>query len=166
LVSRSDISVLGRIALSSSELANKHGLYLGRRSGRIHAAIYRRTGGRLGGHVPGMPAARILVLDHTGAKSGVRRSSPLMYHEEGGVLAVVASKGGQRTNPAWFHNLMANPDTTIQIGALTRPVHARVATDEERARLWPRFVEFYPGYDLFERISPGRRIPIVMLEPR
>ena len=69
-MSRSGISVLGRIALSSSEFANKHGLYLGRRSGRIHAAIYRRTGGRLGGHVPGMPAARILVLDHTGAKSG------------------------------------------------------------------------------------------------
>jgi deazaflavin-dependent oxidoreductase (nitroreductase family) len=113
-----------------------------------------------------MPAARILVLDHTGAKSGVRRSSPLMYHEEGGVLAVVASKGGQPTNPAWFHNLMANPDTTIQIEALTRQVRARVATDEERAGLWPRFVDFYPGYDLFERISHGRRLPIVMLEPR
>jgi F420H(2)-dependent quinone reductase len=166
LVSRSGISVLGRIALSISELANKHGLYLGRRSGRIHAAIYRRTGGRLGRHVPGMPAARILVLDHTGAKSGVRRSSPLMYHEEGGVLAVVASKGGQPTNPAWFHNLMASPDTTIQIGAVTRPVRARLATDEERVRLWPRFVEFYPGYDLFERISHRRRIPIVILEPR
>jgi deazaflavin-dependent oxidoreductase (nitroreductase family) len=166
LVSRSGISLLGRIALSISELANKHGLYLGRRSGRIHTAIYRRTGGRLGGHVPGMPAARILVLDHTGAKSGVRRSSPLMYHEEGGVLAVVASKGGQPTNPAWFHNLMASPDTTIQIGAVTRPVRARLATDEERVRLWPRFVEFYPGYDLFERISHRRRIPIVILEPR
>ena len=89
-----------------------------------------------------------------------------MYHEEDGVLAVVASKAGQPTNPAWFHNLMANPDTTIQIGALTRPVRARVATDEERARLWPRFVELYPGYDLFERISHGRRIPIVLLEPR
>jgi F420H(2)-dependent quinone reductase len=95
----------------------------------------RSTGARAGGSAgtfPGVPAARILVLDHTGAKSGVRRSSP----------------------------------PTIQIGALTRPVHARVATDEERARLWPRFVEFYPGYDLFARISPGRRVPIVMLEPR
>jgi F420H(2)-dependent quinone reductase len=75
-------------------------------------------------------SARILVLDHTGAKSGVRRSSPLMYHEEGGVLAVVALKGGQAANPAWFHNLMASPDTTIQIGASTSPVRARVATDE------------------------------------
>ena len=165
-MSRSGISVLGRIALSISELANKHGLYLGRRSGRIHAAIYRRTGGRLGGHVPGMPAARILVLDHTGAKSGMRRSSPLMYHEEDGVLAVVASKGGQPTNPAWFHNLMASPDTTIQIGAVTRPVRARLATDEERVRLWPRFVEFYPGLRPLRANLIPPRIPIVILKPR
>jgi deazaflavin-dependent oxidoreductase (nitroreductase family) len=68
-----------------------------------------------------------------------------MYHEDGSVVAVVASKGGQPTHPAWFHNLKANPDTTIQIGPTVRNVRARVATAEERDRLWPKFVAFYPG---------------------
>ena len=74
-----------------------------------------------------------------------------MFHEDGAVVAVVASKAGQPTNPAWFHNLTTHPDTTIQIGAAVRTVHARVATDEERERLWPKFVAFYPGYEFFQR---------------
>jgi F420H(2)-dependent quinone reductase len=110
--------------------------------------------------------AVILLLDHTGAKSGRRRTSPLTYHADGGVVAVVASKGGQPTNPAWFHNLKANPDTTIQIGSVIRDVRARVATDEERDRLWPKFCEFYPGYDFFQHNAQGRKIPIVVLDPR
>jgi len=158
--------LLGRIAASSSQFANKHGLYLGRRSTRIHVALYRRTGGKLGGHLPGWPAARILLLDHTGAKSGLRRTSPLMYHEDGDIVVVTASKGGQPTHPAWFHNLKANPDSTIQIGSEIRDVRARVATDEERERLWPKFVAFYPGYDFLQRNAKGRKIPIVILDPR
>ncbi len=105
-------------------------------------------------------------MDHTGAKSGVRRTSPLMYHEEGDIVAVAASKAGQPTHPAWFHNLKANPDRTIQIGSSVRKVRARVASDEERDRLWPEFVAFYPGYDWFQRNATGRKIPIVILEPR
>jgi F420H(2)-dependent quinone reductase len=158
--------LLARIVASSSQVANKHGLYLGRRSTKIHAALYRRTGGRLGGHLPGWPSARILLLDHTGARSGVRRTSPLMYHEDGDIVAVVASKGGQPTHPAWFHNVRANPDTTIRIGSVIRDVRARIATDEERDRLWPKFVAFYPGYDFFQRNANGRKIPIVILDPR
>jgi deazaflavin-dependent oxidoreductase (nitroreductase family) len=164
--SKSDVSLLGRIAMSSSQLANKHGLYIGPRSARIHVAVYRRTGGKLGGHLPGLPTARVLLLDHTGARSGVRRTSPVMYHEEGDVLAVVASKAGRPTNPAWFHNLRANPETTIQIGSEMRDVRARVATDEERDRLWPKFVAFYPGYNFFQSLAKGRKIPVVILEPR
>ena len=162
----SGIPLLARIAASTSQVANKHGLYLGRRSTKIHVALYRRTGGKLGGHLPGWPSARILLLDHTGARSGVRRTSPLMYHEEGDVVAVTASKGGQPTHPAWFHNVQANSDTTIQIGSVIRDVRARVATDEERNRLWPKFVAFYPGYDFFQRLAKGRKIPIVILDPR
>jgi deazaflavin-dependent oxidoreductase (nitroreductase family) len=157
---------LGRIVASVSEFANKHGFYLGRRSTKIHAALYRRTGGRLGGHLPGWPRARILLLDHTGARSGVRRTSPVMYHEEGELVAVMASKGGQPTHPAWFHNLKAHPDTSIQIGPVTRAVRARVASDDERGRLWPAFCAFYPGYDFFQHNAGGRKIPIVILEPR
>jgi F420H(2)-dependent quinone reductase len=164
--SSSRVSLLGRIAASGSQFANKHGVYLGRRSTKIHVALYRRTGGKLGGHLPGWPSAGILLLDHTGAKSGMRRTSPLMYHVEGDVVAVMASKGGQPTHPAWFHNLTANPDTTIQIGSAIREVRARVATDEERDRLWPKFLEVYPGYDFLQRIAKGRKIPIVILDPR
>lgn len=155
-----------RLVASSSQFANKHGLYLGPRSTKIHVAIYRWSGGKVGGHFPGLPHARILLLDHTGAKSGTRRTSPVMYHEDGNVIAVAASKAGQPTNPAWFHNLIANPDTTIQLGAVVRNVHARVAADEERDRLWQEFIERYPGYDFFQQHAKGRKIPIVLLEPR
>lgn len=160
------MSSFARVAASSSQFANKRGLYLGRRSTKIHVALYRRFGGRIGGHFPGLPEARILLMDHTGAKSGVRRTSPLMYYQEGNLVAVAASKAGQPTNPAWFHNLKANPDTTIQIGSVVHSVRARVATDEERDRLWPRFVAFYPGYDFYERNAKDRKIPIVILDPR
>ncbi len=157
---------LGRFTAGISQFANRRGIYLGRRSTKIHVALYRRTGGRIGGHLPGWNQARILLLDHTGAKTGTRRTSPLMYHEDDVTVAVVASKGGQPTHPAWFHNLKANPDTTIQIGSVVRTVRARVATDEERDRLWPKFVAFYPGYDFFQSHAKSRKIPIVILDPR
>jgi deazaflavin-dependent oxidoreductase (nitroreductase family) len=146
--------------------ANRRGIYFGPRSTKFHVALYRRSRGRLAGHFPGVPAARILLLDHTGAKSGIRRTSPLMYHREGDVIAVIASKAGQPTHPAWFHNLTANPDTAVQLGSEVRNVRARVASDDERARLWPEFVGFFPGYQAYERMAKGRELPIVILEPR
>jgi deazaflavin-dependent oxidoreductase (nitroreductase family) len=159
---------LGRFTAATSQFANKRGVYLGRRSGKIHAALYRRTGGRMGGHLPGWPEARIVLVDHIGAKSGAERKSPLMYHDDGDVIAVVASKAGEPTHPAWFHNLMANPETTIQIGSEVREVRARVATDKEHDRLWPEFLAFYPGYEFFQNRAKasGRTIHIVILEPR
>ncbi|WP_228540070.1 nitroreductase family deazaflavin-dependent oxidoreductase [Nocardia sp. XZ_19_385] len=163
---RSRPSLLARLAMSSSQFANKHGVYLGRRSTKWHVAGYRRSNGRIGGHLPGWPPARILLLDHIGAKSGIQRTSPLMYHDEGEFVAVVASKGGQPTHPAWFHNLKAHPDTTIQIGSEVRRVRARVATDAERHSLWLKCLAFYPGYEFFQRNAGSRKIPIVILEPR
>jgi F420H(2)-dependent quinone reductase len=158
--------LLARLATSISQFANERGIYLGRRSTKIHVGLYRLSRGKIGGHLPGWPAARILLLDHTGARTGVRRTSPLMYHQDGDVVAVVASKAGQPTHPAWFHNLKANPDTTIQVGAAVHNVRARVATDEERERLWPKFVGFYPGYDFYQQNAKNRKIPIVILYPR
>ena len=159
------MGLLGRISVAGSEFGGKRGLYMGPRSTRFHVALYRRSGGRLGSHVPGWPEARILLLDHTGAKSGIERTSPVIFREDGDAVAVVASKAGLPDNPAWFHNLTANPDTTIQIGREVRPVHARVASDEERARLWPTFEALFPAYDFYRR-NAGRTIPIVILEPR
>ena len=142
---------LGQFTALSSQFANKRSLYAGRRGAKIHVALYRWSSGKIGGHLPGWPEARILLVNHTGAKSGAKRTSPLMYHEDGDVVAVVASRAGQPTNPAWFHNLKANPDATIQIGSEIREVRARVATDEERDRLWPQFVASYPDMTFTRR---------------
>jgi deazaflavin-dependent oxidoreductase (nitroreductase family) len=158
--------VVGWFTASSSQFANKHGIYMGRRSTRVHVALYRRSGGRIGGHLPGWPDVRIALVEHRGARSGIVRTSPLIYHEAGDALAVAASKAGQPDNPAWYYNLLANPDTSVQIGAVTRPVRARVASEEERAHLWPTFVALYPGYEFFEQHAKGRTIPIVLLERR
>src|SRR6267378_1761953 len=117
-----------------------------------HAVIYRASGGRIGHRVPGAPP--MLLLDHIGAKSGTVRTSPL-----------VASKGGNPRHPAWYHNLRANPDTTIQVGTERRAVRARVAEPEERARLWPKAEATYGGYRGYQDRT-DREIPLVILEPR
>jgi F420H(2)-dependent quinone reductase len=159
-------SLYGRLSAAGSEALNRRGIYLGRRSTRIHVALYRRSGGRIGGHLPGWPGAKVALVDHRGARTGTRRTSPLMYHEDGGAIAVVASKAGQPTNPAWLHNLLAHPETTVQVGPDVRPVRARLATEAERERLWPEFLAFYPGYAAFRERARPRVIPIVLLEPR
>ncbi|MGA7703429.1 MAG: nitroreductase family deazaflavin-dependent oxidoreductase [Solirubrobacteraceae bacterium] len=160
------MSLLGKLTSSSSEFINKRGVYAGRRSTRIHVFLYRKSKGRIGGALPGWPNAKIALIDHTGAKSAAKRTSPVMYHQYGDAIVVAGSKAGQPTNPAWFHNLMANPDTTVQIGAEVRKVHARVAAGEERARLWDELLAMFPGYDFYRRNAKGREIPIVVLEPR
>jgi deazaflavin-dependent oxidoreductase (nitroreductase family) len=131
----------------------------------VHTFLYRRTGGRLGHHVPGV-GPPMLLLDHVGAKSGKERTSPLLYIPDGEDIVIVASKGGYPKHPAWYHNLIANPDTTVQVGGEKRPVHARTANSDERQRLWPRVVSSYHGYADYQKRSKGREIPLVILEPR
>ncbi len=128
-----------------------------------HTAVYRATRGRVGHRVPGL--APMLLLDHVGAKSGARRTSPLVYFKDGQNIVLVASKGGYPKHPAWFHNLRANPDTTIQIGGQHRAVRARVADADEHRRLWPKAVDTYGGYAGYQRRT-DRQIPLVILEPR
>jgi deazaflavin-dependent oxidoreductase (nitroreductase family) len=157
---------IARLSDAISRFGSARGIYLGRRSTMLHVAAYRLSRGRLGGSVPGWPEARIALVNHTGARSGKRRTSPLMYITEGETVAVVASKAGQPKHPAWFHNLRAHPETTVEIGAERRPVRARVAEPAERARLWPRFVAAFPSYDYYQRQAAPREIPLVLLEPR
>jgi len=107
----------------------------------------------------------MLLLDHVGAKSGVKRTSPLVYARDGADFVLVASKGGYPKNPAWFYNLRANPDTTIQVGAAHYDVHAHVADPQERERLWPVVVRVYGGYEDYQRRTE-REIPLVILSPR
>jgi len=128
-----------------------------------HTAVYRATGGRVGHKHPGLPP--MLLLDHVGARSGTRRTSPLVYVRDGEDYVIVASKGGFPKHPAWFHNLRAHPDTTIQVGARRLSVHAHVATPQERERLWPMAVRTYRGYSGYQQRA-GREIPLVVLSPR
>jgi deazaflavin-dependent oxidoreductase (nitroreductase family) len=130
----------------------------------LHTLVYRATGGRVGHTGPGLP--KMLLLDHVGAKSGRRRTSPLLYFRDGEDVVIVASKGGFPQHPAWYHNLMANPDTTVQIKSEKLKVRARRATPEEHERLWPVALEQYRGYADYQARSKGREIPLVILEPR
>jgi F420H(2)-dependent quinone reductase len=134
-----------------------------RRMMGIHTVVYRATNGHIGHRFPGTPPT--LLLDHVGAKSGIERTTPLVYVEDGHNVILIASKGGHPRNPAWYHNLLANPEATVQIGSEHRAVRARVATAEERARLWPMAVKVYRGYDGYQERT-RREIPLVILEPR
>jgi deazaflavin-dependent oxidoreductase (nitroreductase family) len=129
----------------------------------IHARVYRATNGLVGHHIPGLPP--MLLLDHVGARSGVERTTALLYVEDGANLVIVASKGGHARHPAWFHNLRANPGTTVQVGSERRRVRARVAKPAERGRLWPKVVDAYGSYADYQRRT-DREIPLVILEPR
>jgi deazaflavin-dependent oxidoreductase (nitroreductase family) len=144
------------------ELADRNWPFL-RFAIKGHTALYRATNGLIGHRPPGAPP--MLLLDHTGAKSGTMRTTPLVYGEDGESFVLVASKGGYPKNPAWFHNLKAHPDTTIQVGSRRLDVHARVAEGEERARLWKLMVGVYGGYEGYRKRTE-REIPLVVLEPR
>lgn len=134
-----------------------------RRLGGVHTYVYRLTNGTVGHQLPGSPP--MLLLDHVGARSGIKRTTPLVYVEDPPNVVLVASKGGHPNNPAWYHNLLANPDACVQIGSQRREVHARVAAPEERRRLWPKAVATYSGYRGYQERT-GREIPLVILEPR
>ena len=129
----------------------------------VHRFVYEKSGGLIGHRIPGLP--RMLLLDHVGAKSGTKRTTPLVYIPDGDAYVVIASKGGHPRNPAWFHNLRANPDTEIRAGTKRVPVRARVATAAEHKRLWPRAVKAYRGYRGYQERT-DRKIPVVILEPR
>ena len=130
----------------------------------LHTIAYKATGGLIGKRIPGV-AAPMLLLDHVGAKSGTKRTVPLLYIPDGDAVAIIASKGGFPKHPAWFHNLKANPDTKVQIGREHRPVHARVAAGEERERIWDRAVELWPQYAEYQERTE-REIPVVVLDRR
>jgi deazaflavin-dependent oxidoreductase (nitroreductase family) len=143
-------------------LADRSWPFLGRVMG-AHVAIYRATGGKLGRRLPGLP--QLLLLDHVGAKSGVKRTAPLLYIWEGDDLVIVGSKGGYPKNPAWYYNLLANPDTSVQVDSDVIPVTARQADAGERARLWPKAVDLYPNFVVYQRRA-DREIPVMILSPR
>ena len=130
---------------------------------KLHTLVYRATRGRIGHTFRGGPP--MLLLDHRGARTDVKRTTPLVYLRDGENVVLIASKGGHPRHPAWFHNLMAHAETTIQIGPQRSAVRARLADPQERARLWPKAVEVYAGYETYQQRTQ-REIPLVILEPR
>lgn len=128
---------------------------------RFHVWLYRRTGGRALGQVMNAP---ILLLTTTGRKSGVARTTPLIFLRDGAELAVVASNGGSDRTPAWWLNLQHRPEGEVQIGPRRIRVTARQATAEEQARLWPLLNGVYPEYQSYQD-KTTRPIPVVLLTP-
>jgi deazaflavin-dependent oxidoreductase (nitroreductase family) len=124
-------------------------------------AEFRTNQGRVGGRFEGSP---LLLLHHTGAKSGKSRINPLAYLSDGGRYVVFASKGGAPTNPDWYHNLKAHPNATIEVGTETIDVVASEATGEERERLFQIQAERVPQFAVYQK-QIERLIPVMVLTP-
>ena len=122
---------------------------------------FRANDGDVGGPFEGRD---LLLLHHTGAKTGAERVNPLVYLRDARNYVILASKAGAATNPDWYHNVRANPDVTIEVGSQTIPVRARVAADDERERLWTAQKIASPQFAEYEA-STARVIPVVVLEP-
>ncbi len=122
----------------------------------------RANEGRAGAPFEGAP---LLILHHVGAKSGIERENPMMYRAVGDHFAVFASKAGAPTNPDWYHNLLANPDVSVEVGGETIAVTARVAEGDEREAIWEQHKTDNPGFAEYES-KTDRQIPVVILERR
>ena len=125
-------------------------------------AEFRANGGKVGGMFEGAP---MVILHTTGAKSGKPHVSPLVYFPFEGQRYIMASKGGAPTHPAWYHNLVANPEVTIEIGDATETAIARVLGPDERAPVWSAVVAAMPNFGEYER-STTRTIPVIALDPQ
>jgi len=124
-------------------------------------AEFRANEGKVGGQFAGAP---LLLLHTVGARTGQPRVNPMMYQPVGGSYAVFASKGGAPSHPAWYHNLLANPQVSAEIGTRTVPLVARVAAGAERDRIWARQKQDHPGFADYEARTP-RQIPVIVLDP-
>jgi deazaflavin-dependent oxidoreductase (nitroreductase family) len=125
-------------------------------------AEFRANNGSVGGPFQGMD---MLLLHHTGARSGTERVSPLAFQRIGESFAVFGSKGGAPHNPAWYHNLVVHPDALVEVGGGTVRVRARVPEPAERDVIWERQKERHRGFADYEVTAAPRRIPVVVLDP-
>jgi deazaflavin-dependent oxidoreductase (nitroreductase family) len=123
-------------------------------------ADFRANGGKVG---PPFEGAPMVLLHTTGARSGKERVNPLVYTTDGDRYVIIASKGGAPTNPDWFHNIMANPSVTLEIGEETFAATASIAEGAERDRLFAAQAELMPGFKDYEQAT-DRVIPVVVLE--
>jgi deazaflavin-dependent oxidoreductase (nitroreductase family) len=129
--------------------------------GGFHAWVYESSRGRWGGRLLGLP---MVLLHLVGWKTGKPRPTPLLYMKDGEDVVIVASFYGSANHPAWYRNLMANTECDIRADRRRYRVRARTATLEEREKLWPRLVDFYPDYAVYQSRT-DREIPVVILSP-
>jgi deazaflavin-dependent oxidoreductase (nitroreductase family) len=123
---------------------------------------FRANDGKVGGWFEGQT---LLLLHHTGAKTGTERVNPLVYQQVGDSLAIFGSAAGGPRHPDWYHNLVAHPDTTVEVGTTTVPVRARVADPDERDAIYARQKEIAPPFAEYEKTAAPRVIPVVVLDP-
>jgi deazaflavin-dependent oxidoreductase (nitroreductase family) len=130
----------------------------------VDRLVYRVTGGSstFSSWVSGLP---VVMLTTTGARSGRRRTIPVLGLPDGDGLVVIASNFGQRHHPAWYHNLRAHPRASVTVRGVTREVEAHELTGEEWERCFQRGVEIHPGWVRYRRRAANRRIPVIMLDP-
>jgi deazaflavin-dependent oxidoreductase (nitroreductase family) len=107
---------------------------------------------------------QLLLLHHRGAKTGAARVNPVVFRPVGSNFAVFASNAGRPANPDWFYNLVAHPDTSVEIGPETIEVVARVASPEERSAIWVAHKAMAPAFAEYETTAAPREIPVVILE--
>ncbi|HVP30149.1 MAG TPA: nitroreductase family deazaflavin-dependent oxidoreductase [Myxococcota bacterium] len=129
----------------------------------LNVWAYRATRGRVGGKF--LRGAPVLLLTTTGRKSGEKRTAPVLYLRDGERFVVVASKGGFTHHPAWYLNLEAKPDAELELGAERFAVTARRASDEEKAKLWPKLVAMYKDFQDYQDRTE-RNIPVLILSRR
>jgi deazaflavin-dependent oxidoreductase (nitroreductase family) len=127
----------------------------------LHQLIYEKSGGRIGERIGKSP---MLLLRTTGRKTGRPRTAALLYHRDGSNYVVVGSKGGSDVAPAWLRNLEALPEVDVQVGVRRFAAEARVASAEERRRLWPEMTRLWPQYERYQS-QTERVIPLVILAP-
>lgn len=128
---------------------------------QVHVFIYRLTGGRL---LSQFGPNTILLLDTVGRKSGKRRTTPVMYFQDGDGYVIAASAGGADANPGWYYNLKSNPQTTIQVKGDKINVVAQEASPDKRKRLWTRLTSVAPQFKEYEK-KTKRVIPMFVLKP-
>ena len=121
---------------------------------------FRANGGKVGGQFEGAP---MMLLTTTGAKSGQARTKPVVYTKDGDRFVIIASKAGAPTNPDWFHNLVANPEVTLEVGDERFPARATVTSGEERRRLYDAQAALMPGFADYAQ-KTTREIPVVVLD--
>jgi len=124
---------------------------------------FRTNEGVVGGYFTGVPIA---LVHHKGAKTGAERIAPLAAQAVGPDWAVFATKGGADANPAWYYNLLANPEATIEVGTETLDVHAREAEGAEYDRIWNKQKSDLPHFAEYERQTARERIPVIVFERR